>query len=208
MVRYSGYTLEKMMMPPCSPMGYYLTSINGIYDMTNCLPAFSDNKITPQMLNTMLEELHNHPDLLPYGTSYKFILTWIGFPILAIGVAMLAMGYDSMVFIIVGAIVAIVGFILLMVGLCSESDNSCRYEHKKYTIQDEIIAKHKTTTFSGIDVVIRYSTYRTYLALDFAWKGLAQPAGMAPAGALRLQNNPPMPNGQFNPYQQVPNSGI
>ena len=99
----SGYGMERLMMPPCSPMGYTLPQTAGVYDMSNCLTGFSDNKITPQMLNAMVDELHNHPDLQD-DKSYTYLSQFIGLAFLGIGAVLIITGYGASIILAIGIV--------------------------------------------------------------------------------------------------------
>ena len=106
----------------------------------------------------------------------------------------------------IGLILVGVGTLLTFIVCRMTGEGTSKKIQKTERAEQEVIAKHKATTFSGLDVVIRFSTYKTYLAIEIAWKGLAQAGNMAPTGAFQVQNKSMMPNQILNLYQPVSNS--
>ena len=211
--------LERMSMPSSNPFGYYLPFDAGVYDMSTCVPAYSDNKITPAMINAMIEEIHNHPDCQPSTCIFLNFIPFLGMPLLMIGVMMAATSMGDSTSLTIGIILLVAGFVLLIGGFCWVARRATAWMTRRNAVMAEIIARHKATTFSGLEVIIRNSTYQTYMAIEFAWKGMAQ-QGMMPMGMDMMQpgmimvpayqpqpqyGGAVMPGQQpFNPYQPAP----
>ena len=134
-------------------------------------------------------------------------IPFIGLPFFIVGIMLLAMSEDSKSSLIAGIALIVVGLLIILINIACSLGRFCSSKSRGYKAEEEIIARHKATTFSGLQVIIRQSEYKTYLAIEFAWKGLGQAGGFIPAGAYQSHNASMMTNQQFNPYQPAPNFG-
>ena len=158
----SAYDLELKAMPQSGPYGYYLPYHEG-YRKESCHPSYADGVITPMMLDALVDEINLSPVSDPNACTYSCL----GIPvaILLAGLAMyLGRSHSLYWVILIGAGTLLVLSIALA---CLESN--LRDQRRRAVIND-IINKHKMTTFRGINVLIELSTLGSYLKIRFSWK--------------------------------------
>ena len=208
----SAQTLERMAMPQSNPFGYYIPLVGGVFDISTCHPAYSDNRITNQMITAMTDEIQNNPEFNA-NPCLLFVLPMILFA-LATPIRIIFMGTATGWFVWGGMMILSVA--LFIYGCIRAHEIGKR----KLQIIQETIQKHLLTTFADVQpIVIRMSPFNTYMAIEFAWKGLSTPVyqmpqlppgfaqsqpvhqGMPPGNAPNFNPNP---HGDYAAFPQEP----
>jgi len=229
------YELEQRRMPPSSSLGYYIPLVGGKYDTSACSPSYSENRITPQMITAMTNEIETHPDFTISTCNWLCLIPLLGLVLIVIG--QLLMVYTSIgkisisstsnsstsstsqsSFPILTVILAIVGVIILIGGCCCiNRQNSAKAQRRSMMIS-QTLAKHTSTTFAGIPVVIKESTHGAYISIEFTWRNngipgqqLAQPWSQPPVnyqGVPMQQGFTPYPSNMQYPMNPYPGTAV
>lgn len=149
----SQATLERMAMPQSNPFGYYILINGNKLDISTCHPAYSDNRITPDMLSRMTNEIETHPDMNKSPLCYFVV------PMLIVVLCVIVGRFLGGVFTYVAYGIAILaGF----GGMCLACQKARQIMQRRKEVFAEITARHNATTFSGVQpLVIRLSPLGT-----------------------------------------------
>ena len=152
----------------------------------------------------MTNEIANHPDMKKSALIYLLVPAIVIIVIAAI--AGLIGGIASYVMFGICYVLFVAAFIFFACKLC-------QIHNRKYDLVDEVIAKHSSTTFNGCQpVTIRMSPHRTYMAIEFTWKGLPPQGAVQPQGKTPdipyNHNSQSAVNGFNQPaFNQLPRTG-
>lgn len=195
--RPSPYMMERMSMPQSGPFGYYFPFLSGNYDSSSYDPSYSEGQITQDQINTLMQAVNSYPLKDPQGGQCKMI---IGVSIaMAVGLVLLIIGLavGNTTFLVISIIL----FVLIVVGAIAGGVYYVYQRTKKREAEFvPILDEQRKTTFANQNIVLKQSKYGTYIYIQFAWKGAANPAsaGLVPGQVPPQYNLPPTAGG--NPY--------
>ena len=203
---------ELASVPASSPQAYTIPRRGGVFDISDCKPEYSDNRIGQHMLEQFVNDLNADKRIGQSLCTCWFLFGLLGVFMPTIGMLTIfniirtnPIGTDINS-ILLGASIIALGIVLIIVGFTLNATIPQDRLNVSRKAMQEVIDKHKATTFSGADVTITPSSFCTYVKIDFNWKRPLIPPGMQANFALAQQYNMMMANmqaanmGGFNAY--------
>ena len=203
--RPSPFQMELMTMPPSGMMGYYFpwNHAIGTYDTSSYNPLYSDNTVSINDINILLQDLQSQPLFSPIYFDPLLKCMFGLFCGIFLGMALLMiLGITvSKGFFFVIPVVFIVIFVLVCVIICKVASNVQQRQRERKSQIDPVIAKHQNSTFAGKNVVLKMSMHGSYIAIEFLFRmnsAQAQPMMVMPSmpGAPQIQMNMYQPQAQ------------
>ena len=216
----SALQIEMMTMPQSGLFGYYFpyNSDVGGYDSSNYIAEYSDGQITKQDVDTLLNELNQHPEVAPATCDPLLFLL----PVITIG---MIVGFLVFIFSTVGSrtrdctgtncrstgpsVGGIIGTImginlggifLIFFLVCCVAKRARERLARRNRALTEIINRHQQSTFVNKNVIVRMSNQGGYVAIEFKWRVNNAPMQYPGMNQMTFPNMN-VPNG-MPPYNQ------
>ena len=172
--RPSPLEMEYLAMPPSGMMGYYFpwNQAMGTYDTSSYNPLYSDNTVSINDINILLQEMQSQPLFRPFYTDplvkWFFCLfcgIYFGMPLLMLLGSTVTIGFFFVIPI------AFIGtFVAMIFIMCRVASNSQKRQTERKSQMDPVIAKHQNSTFAGKNVVLRMPMHGSYIAIEFLFR--------------------------------------
>ena len=184
--------LERLSMPQSGARGYFFPYVNGAYDTSSFRAEYSNNTISSSEVSSFVGDINNIPEVrtgagcascllavlpififLAMGGGLALIFTNIDYPqqyFNGNGYVYAPSGTGGMgveVGIAWAVSVFVIGISLIVLVCCYLKGRINNIAAAMTEKINEVITRHTNGTFAGKEVILRVSTYRTYVAIEF-----------------------------------------